>query len=180
MKSLLLIFSLSFLSSVAIAGPIHNAAEAGNLQEVQRLIDKGVDVNSKNKKEETPLHYAAFNGYLEITRLLIENGADVNAHDSGWTPLNLASWHRHLEIAKLLLAKGAKVNARSSGFTPLHFASEEGDLRMVKLLIENGADINAKVGRVFFQFFGGITSLDIAKKKKHSAVIEYLISKGAE
>ena len=36
MKSLLLIFSLSFLSSVAIADPIHDAAETGNLQEVQR------------------------------------------------------------------------------------------------------------------------------------------------
>ena len=47
MKSLLLIFSLSFLSSVVVADPIHDAAVVGNLQEVQRLINEGVSVDSK-------------------------------------------------------------------------------------------------------------------------------------
>ena len=48
MKSLLLIFSLSFLSSVAVADPIHEAAARGNFQEVQNLINEGVNINKKD------------------------------------------------------------------------------------------------------------------------------------
>ena len=66
MKSLLLIFSLSFLSSAVVADPIHDAAEAGNLQEVQRLINEGVDVESKTKHGYTTLHIASQKGNLEI------------------------------------------------------------------------------------------------------------------
>ena len=61
MKSLLLIFSLSFLSSVAVAGSIHDAAREGNIQEVQRHLNEGVGINAVDKdgRDGTSYSYSA-------------------------------------------------------------------------------------------------------------------------
>ena len=164
MKSLLLIFSLSFLSSVAVAGPIHDAAREGDLQEVQRLINEGVNIDSKTKYEETALHIASDKGDIEMVKFLIAEGADVDARDFlKRTPLELTvtSSKGSLKIAKLLIKKGANrdlkdrfarrfarrfANTRNvHGETALHIASGEGDIEMVKFLIENGAVVDAQI-----------------------------------
>ena len=177
MKSLLLIFSLSFLSSVAVAAPIHDAAETGNLQEVQRLINAGASVNRETAWfRRTPLQIASFNGQLEMVRLLLANKAYVNARNTDdRTALHHASIKGYFEIAKLLLANKADVNVKTKQTrrTPLHFASDEGHLEVAKLLIENEADVNS---RTLFNW----TPLDFAKAKENNAVVQYLISKGAK
>ena len=185
MKSLLLIFSLSFLSSAVVADPIHNAAVVGNLQEVQRLINEGVDVSAKDEKlnEWTALHFASHEGQLEMVRLLLANGADINAKaDDKWTALHLASDEGRLEMVRLLIANKADINAKTDDkWTPLHLAAWNGRLELVKLLLEKGADINAKsIGLFNLSFLGGDTSLDIAKERGHNAIVQYLISKGAQ
>ena len=68
------------LTTTAFAGPIHVAAEDGDLAGVQAELDKGVDVNVNNKLVGsgggTPLHYATTKA---IAELLIAQGADVDA-----------------------------------------------------------------------------------------------------
>ena len=44
---------------------------------VNYLIEKGVDVNAKDKNGSTPLHYAAKMANLKVVKLLIEHGADI-------------------------------------------------------------------------------------------------------
>ena len=55
------------------------AAEAGNFQEVKRIIESGADVNEislyKNLWIETVLHKAVGSGSLEIVKYLVEHGA---------------------------------------------------------------------------------------------------------
>ena len=58
---------------------IHDAALDGDIDEVQRQLDAGVDPNLKSSKGATPLFYAVYGGYLEIVELLITRGGDVNA-----------------------------------------------------------------------------------------------------
>ena len=58
---------------------IHDAALDGDIDEVQRQLDAGVDPNLKSSKGAAPLFYAVYGGYLEIVELLITRGADVNA-----------------------------------------------------------------------------------------------------
>ena len=58
------------------------AAEDGHLQVVQLLIEKGADVNQKNRVSEfgfrgwTALNYASSKGHTDILKCLLEAGAD--------------------------------------------------------------------------------------------------------
>ena len=78
---LIAIVAAVVLVGTAFADPIHDAAKIGDLAGVQAELDKGVDVNKKDKAEMTPLHPAAANDHKELAELLIEKGANVNAKD---------------------------------------------------------------------------------------------------
>jgi ankyrin repeat protein len=144
---------------------LFNAVNKGNIEAVELLIAKGVDVDAKDDRfiGQTPLHRAAWKSYKEIVELLIAAGADVNAKDIiGLTPLHAAARsgydEAHLtrearrilptgrkEIAELLIAKGADMNAKlNNGWAPLHDAAMLGHKEVVELLIAKGADVNAK------------------------------------
>ena len=56
---------------------LHHAAEHGNLQICQILLNYGADVNKKNAREYTPLWLAARKGNIYICHLLINEGADT-------------------------------------------------------------------------------------------------------
>ena len=166
MKHLLLTtIAAALLVGTAFADPIHTAAINGDLAGVQAELDKGVDVNVKDRFGFTPLHLAATK---EIAELLINEDADVNAKDKGWTPLYHAAWRGHKEVAELLIAKGADVNMKDvEGVTPLHLAADRGHTEVVELLITKGADVNAKCDE-------GETPLDWAIMNKQTELTALL------
>lgn len=146
-KLLLTIFITTALTTIpAQAADIHDAAQAGDNAEIEKLLKKGVDVNARDKNGETPLYEAATNGYTEIVELLISKGADVNAKDNdGITALHLSAWNNNSEMVAILIAKGADVNIKKNdGNTPLHDAASNNSKTAIKLLLLNGADINIK------------------------------------
>ncbi|MEE8216502.1 MAG: ankyrin repeat domain-containing protein, partial [Acidiferrobacterales bacterium] len=67
------------LPQTALAGPLHDAAENGDLDKVKRLIGEGADVNARDDYSLTPLHFSAGAGHTAVVELLIAEGADVNA-----------------------------------------------------------------------------------------------------
>ena len=160
---LIAIVAAVVLVGTAFADPIHDATKAGDLAGVQAELDKGVDVNKKDKAEMTPLHPAAANGHKEIAELLIDNGADVNAKDRwGMTPLHWAARKGHKEVAELLITKGAVLNAKANdGTTPLDWAiqksrTETADLirkhQLMPRLVQHGRfafSFDAKEGKVY-------------------------------
>jgi ankyrin repeat protein len=63
---------------------------------------------------------------------------------------------------------------------PLMNAAEQGHLRIVQLLVEKGADVNARIYSEKYQGGGEWrTAISQAYKNGHTAVVNYLISKGA-
>ena len=162
-RTLLTLAVTSLLATTAFADPIHDATKAGDLAGVQAELDKGVDVNKKDKAEMTPLHPAAANGHKEIAELLIAAGADVNAKDRwGMTPLHWAARKGHKEVAELLITKGAVLNAKANdGTTPLDWAiqksrTETADLirkhQLMPRLVQHGRfafSFDAKEGKVY-------------------------------
>ena len=63
------------------------------VEELQRLVLLGVDVNAPNSDGSTALHVAATVGSRGVVQYLTDHRADINAVDSlGNTPLNVSTF----------------------------------------------------------------------------------------
>ena len=84
------------------------AAVSGHTPAVAFLLERGADVNARNRDGNTALHGAAFLGHAEVVELLLKNGADAQARSGrGETPFDSseADWGVTQFIAKLLQIK---------------------------------------------------------------------------
>ena len=80
--------------------PFHLAAERGDFQVCQEIMENSHDKNPKSINGWTPLHLAAKNGHLLVCQLIVENIDDKNPKNQwGQTPSQLT---RNPEIKKLI------------------------------------------------------------------------------
>jgi ankyrin repeat protein/beta-lactamase regulating signal transducer with metallopeptidase domain len=158
---------------------IHLAARLGDLEKVKAFVEKGADINAKDKSGETPLFSAVHADNSDVARFLLAKGADVKAKDpSGHTPLHYVSVRDHKDLAKVLIARGADVNAKNKNDeTPLHDAAYYDRREMAELFIAKGANVDAKSTR---RSVSGITPLYIVSSRGYKDVAELLIEKGAD
>ncbi|KAI9124788.1 hypothetical protein K1719_004115 [Acacia pycnantha] len=126
--------------------PIHAAASIGNLEIVDKLLDKGADVNLQNNGGRTAFHYAASKGWMKIAEILISYGAKINVKDKvGSTPLHRAAGSGNSEMCEFLIEEGADVHATDrAGQTPLMNAVIFQNREVAFLLIRYGADLDAQ------------------------------------
>jgi ankyrin repeat protein len=109
----------------------------------QLLLDAGLDVNARDKRNWTPLHATSYYGRLNIAQVLLDRGAITLAvDDQGKTPLhhvsqgNFESLKSGCRIAELLLEGGVDPNAQDNNLeTPLHVASRWGRPEIVQVLL---------------------------------------------
>ena len=108
---------LSLVISPVLAGPIHDAAKAGDAGGVEALITAGADVDEKDAAFNTALHLAADDGLVAVVQVLLTHGTQVDAKDiSDLTALQLAVFGDHVTVVKLLIAAGADVNAAAVSY----------------------------------------------------------------
>lgn len=197
-KIMLLSLSLITTKQTMCMGPrtppdftkqLFEAIFEGDVDLVKSLI-KGINVNDEKIRYYgfTPLHYATNTkkNSRELIQMLLDAGANIEARDREYaTPLHGAARSNNLEGVQTLLAAGADVNARSRieffgevkrkelEWTPLFYAVESQNLPIVEALVAAGANVNA-------QSEDGITPLSLAEKRNNTAIINFLISKGAK
>jgi uncharacterized protein len=155
---------------------LHEAAAAGDLARVKEIVEKDASLAKTYSPDGFPvLALAAVFGHFEAAKYLHAKGSDVNAvatNDSGYNALTGAVASGHTEIVKWLLDHGAEPNYRyATGYTPLLTAAANGHLEILKALLTHGADLHAKTN-------DGKNALAYAEERKHTAVAEYLRSKG--
>jgi ankyrin repeat protein len=152
------------------------AANKGDAQAVEALLDSGADINARDERNQTALHHAANGGHNPVVKLLLERGADVNAKNLfEHTPLLWAVFGGSLDTVRTLLSAGADVDSRFgfNGQTPLLVVSS-GQTKVVEALLEEGADVNAK-GEAYHE-----TALMLAAITGNTTVVKALLEKGAD
>lgn len=91
------------------------AAESEDFEDsynqAKTALEKGADINTKDKYKMTPLHWAcAIGRFPNIVKLFIEHDADLNSLDiSNLTPLHNACRKRNQTMINLLVLAGAKI-----------------------------------------------------------------------
>jgi len=149
------------------------AAENGDTAEVRRLLDKGVNVNIKDKSGYTSLMHTQNSGRSDTARLLLEKGAVLNADDETSNALLRAAAEGRADQVKVLLEKGANIEVRDLlAWTPLIWAAWQGRPAVVKLLVDKGANIEAEGA-------GGGTALTSAAEARCLDVLKLLLEKGS-
>jgi ankyrin repeat protein len=122
---------------------VHIAAEAGKLEILRLLKDRGAPLDRLNWINQTPLSLAARSGHFEVVKYLCENGATTHGPDLNTAPLGAAAAAGHLAIVKYLVEqRNVPLNAleRPFGATPLFVAARFLRLDVVRYLMEKGAD----------------------------------------
>lgn len=125
--------------------PLHAAARAGDLAELERLLGRGVAGDAENRIGYTPLMEAAREGHAEAVGRLLAAGADPlhhgNALGMGMTALHLAADRDQAAIARRLLAAGVPVDVgNAQGTTALAWGLGEGSLATARVLLDAGAN----------------------------------------
>ncbi len=127
-----------------------DAAEAGNLEEVKRLVAEGADIEERQTEwghQDNSLQIAVVNGHIEIAKYLLSQGADPNSTGRvTWRyPIMLAVENDDVAMARTLIEAGADVHAQGRGkSTALHLAALSGNEELANLLLEKGAFIDAE------------------------------------
>lgn len=159
----------------ALAGPLHDAAAAGDSAQLHVLLlqDKA-ELNVPDSKGQTPLVLAVGSGSAQAVDELLLAGANVNrCGPQGWTALHEAALHGDVASTQKLLARRANPNARErqNHGTPLHVAAFQGQLEICRLLLKAGAKAAARDKE-------GLTPAFHAKDQAHPDVYRLLKSAG--
>ena len=139
--------SLASLNSMEDEEECFTAAALRRDKTVERLIQKGADVNLCRKNEDwsiCPLLGACLNGHETTVQLLLNNSAEVNlCTKDGSSPLWAACHKGRESTAQLLLNNSAEVNlCDKDGIGPLHIACYNGHESIAQLLLKSGAEVN--------------------------------------
>jgi ankyrin repeat protein len=112
--------------------PLHLAAGNGNIIIIDRLLNKGADINALDALGNTPLFRATTNrrgNSFETNKFLIDRGAKVNiANRAGQTPLMLA----------------ASLPDEENSNSEQRYTIQKLRIGLIQLFIDNDADVNSK------------------------------------
>ncbi|HHH39741.1 MAG TPA: ankyrin repeat domain-containing protein [Sedimenticola sp.] len=178
MKPTPLLLLLALLTLVACSEPdrptigLYPAIHRGDIDQIERQIYWGADINQEDADGRRPLHVAAEQGRYVIVRILLDNGAAIDAEDSrGHTPLESALFAGRTRVAELLIQRGAK-------FDPDRLLDEVvraglKDRDTIALLVRQGADPDHLSS-------DGFTPLTRAVSQNNRVLAKHLIAQGAD
>ena len=116
------------------------ATNKGDIEEVERLLDAGSDVNACIKYGLTPLQTAVLRRREELCTLFLEHGADIDhKNEQGDTALHLAITRGLVSICQLLVDHGGDIFATNNdGQTPLDMTKLRQDTTPEQTALRRG------------------------------------------
>ncbi len=152
---------------------LYLAVQRGDLDQIERHIHWGADINQPDVDGRMPLHVAAEKGRVVVVKLLLQNGARIDARNSsGHPPLYAAVMAGRTQVAQYLI----KLNAPFDADYLLSEAvrNQVQDRDVIDLLLDNGANID------HISSEHGDTPLMLAIREQNRVLTKLLISRGAD
>ncbi len=122
-------------ASPATESPLIAAAQVGDVDVVELLLDHGAPIEACDHLGRGSLYWAAYLGHRAVVELLLDRGADLHARDQrGDTPLHgAASNVIDPEVLRTLIERGARIDVVDDiGATPLDLAEREGERELMQ------------------------------------------------
>ncbi len=132
-------------SDIASYTGLHLAAHEGHLDDVNRLIASGADVDARDRAGRTPAHVAAFASHDDVVAALAKGGADMNAlEDRVYDVLTIAAVANDPELVSLAMQVGNRPDLVTSVYdgTALIAAAHLGHHDVVARLVAGGAPLD--------------------------------------
>lgn len=157
------------------------AAEKGDVEEVLRLLEKGVDIDGTDEQGRTAVVAATYGNQVEVVEALIDKGADINIRDHQLNNVFLyAGASGYLDIVKLAIEAGADPTLTNRfGGTALIPAAERGHVKVVKELLTNSdVDVNHINDLQWTALMEAVILGDGGKN--HQEIVQLLVDHGAD
>ncbi|WKY09203.1 hypothetical protein Q1695_001959 [Nippostrongylus brasiliensis] len=152
------------------------AVTYGHFEAAKHLLDFGASPNHQDHRLRTPSHCAAAKGQMRMLKLLKQYNASFEIQNyRGDLPVHEAVQAGSRDVVEWLLAlQPSSINAAShEGRTCLHLAAAQGNIEMVVLLCTKGCFVNP----LMLYKKNLYTPLDLARRKNHQVVVDYLSTK---
>nr|XP_051694637.1 ankyrin repeat and death domain-containing protein 1B isoform X6 [Oryctolagus cuniculus] len=116
-----------------------DAARGNDLDLMEKLFKKKVNINAVDSMNRTALHFAVGRNHLLAVDFLLTHKARVDIADKhGLTVMHLAAWSGSLETTLMLVRAGADQRATTQdGMNALHFAAQSNNVPVVEYLIQD-------------------------------------------
>ena len=120
------------------------AAGAGRLDDVRRLLRDGAGVDARGAGGRTAVTAAADGEHVDVVRALVDAGADVDLQDDDRSnPLLLCGENGNVALLREVLRAGPDLGATNRyGGVALIPASDRGHVDMVRALLETDIDVD--------------------------------------
>ncbi len=165
--------SVYYQRYIALQDKLFKRIVQGNVEEVQKMLDTGISVDSLNSDNDTPLMVAARYGHKALVSLLLERHATIDAKNNRFTALLYAAARGYTEIVLMLIqAYGKQVNKRELSLALIE-AAQYGYLETALALLEAGALLNVTdtehwtaIGRAAFKGYKELVKLFMDRIKE--------------
>ncbi|KAM9808291.1 ankyrin repeat, SAM and basic leucine zipper domain-containing protein 1 [Neosynchiropus ocellatus] len=158
---------------------LKRAASKGDVEAVERLLDKGMDVDTKLNYDWTLLMWAVNAAHYDLAKALLDRGASANYSKDNWTVLMAscvaaASEEEISRCVELLLSRNADPNmGDKSHMTCLMIAARDGRTKVINILVSHGANVNLQDSK-------GYTALFFAVQYNQEEAVLKLLQLGAD
>uniref|UniRef100_A0A8B9BD31 Ankyrin repeat and death domain containing 1B n=1 Tax=Anser brachyrhynchus TaxID=132585 RepID=A0A8B9BD31_9AVES len=186
------------------------AAKMNNLETMEKLFKKSVNINAVDTLKRTALHFAVARSHTSAVDFLLHHKARLDMADQhGLTVIHLAAWTGNLDVMRKLVKAGVDQKAKNEeGMNALHFAAQNNSVKIVDYFLQDLhlTDLNKPDGRgrkpfllasekghvdminnlIALKLFTsekdqeGNTALHLAAKNGHSEVVEILLKQWEE
>ncbi|KAM4875402.1 ankyrin repeat and death domain-containing protein 1B isoform 1-T1 [Thomomys bottae] len=154
-----------------------NAAKSNNLDLMEKLFEKKVNINAVNVHGLTVIHLAAWSGSFEIMLMLVKAGADQRAkNQDGMNALHFAALNNNVNIVEYLIQDLHLQDLNlpdERGRKPFLLAAEKGHVEMIEKLTFLNLQTSEKDKE-------GNTALHLAAMHGHSPAVKVLLTQWQE